>query len=118
MGALWRSVAVPGWGQLYNKKYLKAGLAFGAQATFLTLLAIEWKKTNDQKRIFDSTPLSSPDKQYEYDLYKFYRDQRSLYLWSSLATIFISMFDAYVDAQLYDFDKEMENIGFEIYPNN
>ena len=118
MGALWRSVAFPGWGQLYNKKYFKAGLAFGAEVTFLTLMAIEWKRTDDQKKIFDSLPLSHPDKQYEYNLYKYYRDQRSLYLWSSLATIFISMFDAYVDAQLYDFDKEMENIGFEIYPDN
>jgi hypothetical protein len=117
MGALWRSVAFPGWGQLYNRKYIKAGLAFGAQVTFLTLLAIEWKKTDDQKKIFDSLPLSDPNKSYEYSLYTYYRDQRSLYLWSSLATIFISMFDAYVDAQLYDFDKEMENIGLEIYPN-
>jgi hypothetical protein len=117
MGALWRSVAFPGWGQLYNKKYFKAGLAFGAEVTFLTLMAIEWKRTDDQKKIFDSLPLDHPDKQYEYNLYIYYRDQRSLYLWSSLATIFISMFDAYVDAQLYDFDKEMENIGFEIYPD-
>ena len=117
LGALWRSVAFPGWGQLYNKKYFKAGLTFGAEVTFLTLMAIEWKRTDDQKRIFDSLPLSHPDKQYEYNLYKYYRDQRSLYLWSSLATIFISMFDAYVDAQLYDFDREMENIGFEIYPD-
>jgi len=117
MGALWRSVAFPGWGQLYNKKYFKSGLAFGAEVTFLTLMAVEWKRTDDQKRIFDSLPLDHPDKQYQYDLYKYYRDQRSLYLWSSLATIFISMFDAYVDAQLYDFDKEMENIGFEIYPD-
>ena len=117
MGALWRSVAFPGWGQLYNKKYFKAGLAFGAEVTFLTLMAIEWKRTDDQKKIFDSLPLSHPDKLYEYNLYTYYRDQRSLYLWSSLATIFISMFDAYVDAQLYDFDKEMENIGLQIYPD-
>lgn len=117
MGALWRSVAFPGWGQLYNRKYFKAGLAFGAEVTFLTLMAIEWKRTDDQKRIFDSLPLSHPDKEFEYEQYKYYRDQRSLYLWSSLATIFISMFDAYVDAQLYDFDKDMENIGFKIYPD-
>ncbi len=58
IGALWRSVAFPGWGQLYNKKYFKAGLAFGTEVTFLTLLAIKWKKTDDQKRIFDSLPAS------------------------------------------------------------
>ncbi|HVP35357.1 MAG TPA: DUF5683 domain-containing protein [Terriglobales bacterium] len=116
MGALYRSVVFPGWGQLYNRKYFKAGLAFGAEVTFLTLLAIEWKKTDDQKKIFDSLPLSDPNKSYEYNLYTFYRNQRSFYLWSSLATIFISMFDAYVDAQLYDFDREMKNIGLEIHP--
>jgi len=118
MGALLRSVAFPGWGQFYNKKYLKAGLAFGAETTFLTLMAIEWKRMDDHKKLFDSMSQDHPDKSWEYEQYKFYQNRKNLFLWSTIATIFVSMFDAYVDAHLYDFDKEMERIGLEIYPDS
>ena len=118
MGALLRSVAFPGWGQFYNKKYLKAGLAFGAETTFLTLMAIEWKRTDNHKKLFDSMSQDHPDKSWESEQYKFYQDRKNLFLWSTIATIFVSMFDAYVDAHLYDFDKEMERIGLEIYPDS
>ncbi len=118
MGALLRSVAFPGWGQFYNKKYIKAGLAFGVETTFLTLMIIEWERMDDHKKLFDSMSQDHPDKSWEYEQYKFYQDRKNLYLWSTIATIFVSMFDAYVDAHLYDFDKEMERIGFEIYPDS
>jgi len=118
MGALFRSVAFPGWGQLYNKKYLKAGLVFGVEITFLTLMAMDWNWMNEHKKLFDSLPQYHPDKLWEYEQYKFYKDRKNLYLWSTIATIFVSMFDAYVDAHLYDFDKEMERIGFEISPDS
>jgi len=118
MGALFRSVVFPGWGQLYNKKYLKAGLLFGLETTFLTLIAIDWNWMNEHKRLLDSLPEDHQDRPWEYEQYKFYKDRRNLYLWSILATIFVSMFDAYVDAHLYDFKKEMERIGFEIHPDS
>ena len=118
MGALLRSVAFPGWGQFYNKKYLKAGLAFGVETTFLTLMIIEWERMDDHKKLFDSMSQDHPDKSWEYEQYKFYQDRKNLFLWSTIATIFVSMFDAYVDAHLYDFDKEMERIGLEIYPDS
>jgi hypothetical protein len=116
MGALFRSVVFPGWGQLYNKKYLKAGLIFGVETTYLVLMAMDWDRMNEHKKLFDSLPEDHPDKFWEYEQYKFYKDRKNLYLWSTLTTIFISMFDAYVDAHLYNFDKEMERIGLEIHP--
>ena len=115
MGALLRSAVFPGWGQLYNRKYLKATLIFGAETTFLILMAIEWDRMNQHKKLFDSLPLGD-DKNWEYEQYEFYKDRKNLFLWSALATIFISMFDAYVDAHLYTFDKEMDRIGIEIEP--
>ena len=119
MGALLRSVALPGWGQFYNKKYIKAGLVLGVETTFLTLMIIEWERMDDHKKLFDSMSQDRPkDKSWEYEQYKFYQDRKNLYLWSTIATIFVSMFDAYADAHLYDFDKEMERIGFEIYPGS
>ena len=118
MGALLRSVALPGWGQFYNKKYIKAGLVLGVETTFLTLMIIEWERMDDHKKFFDSMSQDHPDKSWESEQYKFYQDRKNLFLWSTIATIFVSMFDAYVDAHLYDFDKEMERIRFEIYPDS
>src|SRR6267378_1625930 len=41
-----RSAAVPGWGQLYNHKYVKAGVVIGGEG-FLAFLALnELKKEN------------------------------------------------------------------------
>ena len=37
-----------------------------------------------------------------------YADQRNKYMWILTAAVFLSMFDAYVDAQLSTFDLEMK----------
>ena len=81
----------------------------------MTLMAIEWKRMYDQKKILGSLPLDHPDKEFEYEQCKHYRNQRRLYLWLSLVTIFLSTFYAYADAPVLDFDKKMEKIEFKIY---
>ena len=105
-GALLRSVAFPGWGQFYNGKYIKSLVIFGTEATFITLAAVEWKRRNQHKRRFQDLPQDHPDKAWEFEQFRFYEDQRNLFLWITAGIVFLSMFDAYVDAQLYNFDKE------------
>ena len=78
-------------------------------------MAIEWKRMHDQKKILGSLPLDHPHKEFEYEQCKHYRNQRSLYLWSSLVAIFLSTFHAYTDAPVLDFVKKMEKIEFKIY---
>ena len=104
MGALFRSVAFPGWGQFYNEKYLKALVAFGFETTYIVLTVDEWIKADRSKKDFEEAQNYS-DSLYQFDLYQYHRDQRNLYLWVVSGIIFISMFDAYVDAHLYNFDK-------------
>ncbi len=117
MGALLRSVVFPGWGQLYNGKYIKAALVFGVETTYIVLAADEWRKTNFHKENFQSAPPYSPEQYWEFDNYKFHQDRRNLYLWVVSGIIFLSMFDAYVDAHLYNFDKEkMEDLKVELVP--
>src|SRR2546428_14084597 len=41
-----RSAAVPGWGQLYNRKYLKAGVAIGGEGVLAFLAPNALRKTN------------------------------------------------------------------------
>jgi len=105
-GALLRSVAFPGWGQFYNGKYFKSLVVFGTETTFITLATIEWKRRNEHKRNFENLPQDHPDKSWEFEQFRFYEDRRNLFLWITAGIVFLSMFDAYVDAQLYNFDKE------------
>jgi hypothetical protein len=105
-GALLRSIAIPGWGQFYNRKYFKSLVVFGTETTFITLAVIEWGRRNEHKRNFENLPLDNPDKAWEFEQFRFYEDRRNLFLWVTAGIVFLSMFDAYVDAQLYNFDKE------------
>ncbi len=104
MGALLRSVAFPGWGQFYNRKYFKGVVVFGAETTFITLAAIEWSRMNKHRRNFENP--DHPDREWEFELFQFYEDRRNLFLWITAGIVFLSMFDAYVDAHLYNFDRE------------
>jgi hypothetical protein len=105
-GALLRSVAFPGWGQFYNGKYFKSTVVFGTETTFITLAVIEWGRRNEHKRNFEHLPQNHPDKAWEFEQFRFYEDRRNLFLWITTGIVFLSMFDAYVDAHLYNFDKE------------
>lgn len=117
MGALMRSVAFPGWGQLYNGKYFKSLVVFGTETTFITLAAIEWRRRNEHKRNFQNLPPDHPDKYWEFEQFRFYEDRRNLFLWITAGIVFLSMFDAYVDAQLYNFDKEeMPDLPISLVP--
>lgn len=115
--ALLRSVAFPGWGQFYNEKYFKSALIFGVETTYIILAADQWRKTDFHKKNFQNAVPYSPEQYEEFDLYKYHRDQRNLYLWVVTGIVFLSMFDAYVDAHLYNFDKiQMKDLEVSLMP--
>ena len=105
-GALVRSVAFPGWGQFYNKKGLKGSIVFVAETSFLIAAVVEWRRMNDHLKKFKGLPLDSPDKAWEFELYKYNRDMRNTHLWCVAGIAFLSMLDAYVDAHLFNFEQE------------
>jgi hypothetical protein len=118
-GALFRSVVIPGWGQFYNAKYLKSLVVFGTETTFITLAGIEWRRRNEHKRKFEDLPPDHPDKYWEFEEFRFYEDRRNLFLWITAGIVFISMFDAYVDAHLYNFDKEkVPDLSISLIPKD
>ena len=93
-GAVLRSLAFPGWGQFYNGQKIKAALVFGAEAAIIGT-AIYWnQQLKKAKEVMDE------------DLIFIYRDNRNLAYWFLAGTIVLSMLDAYVDAQLSDFDED------------
>lgn len=115
MGALLRSVAFPGWGQFYNRKYAKSVVVFGAEATFITMAIVDWGRMKEHKRNFQNPDY--PDRYWEFDQFQFYEDRRNMFLWITAGITFISMFDAYVDAHLYNFKKEeVRDLSISILP--
>ncbi len=115
MGALLRSVAFPGWGQFYNRKYFKSLVVFGAEAAFITMAAVDWSRMNKHKKNFQNP--DNPERYWEFEQFEFYEDRRNLFLWVTSGIIFLSMFDAYVDAHLYNFDKEkVRDLSVSVQP--
>lgn len=100
-GAMIRSLIIPGWGQLYNKKYVKAILAFSAEIGLITNSIYL-----NQKYIASNTELER----------EFYINNRNLSNWWLVGVILFSMADALVDAHLSDFDESPDLSLLKITP--
>jgi hypothetical protein len=103
-GALFRSAFVPGWGQYYNRKYIKSAIFAGGEGYLIYGIAKYWREARHHRSNFEQ----STDRSYqtiEFLKYSNARDMRNLRLWILAGSIFYSMFDAYVDAQLSDFNQ-------------
>ncbi len=114
--ALFKSMLVPGWGQIGNKKYIKAAIVIGGEAYFLSQLVHHAKITRDKKAAFQAEPLGSATRDRLFEEYQAARDDRNLNTWYLGTVIFISMFDAYVDAHLANFPKYDRTFSFNLEP--
>jgi hypothetical protein len=131
-GALWRSAAVPGWGQIYNKQYIKLPFVYGALG-FLTYQAVAshdeyilYRQAFQYKawqELVDSGSAESNPKAYfkaSYDRIaaqfgtvssrplssqrNIFRRSRDLSLVGVGLVYGLAMLDAFVSAHLLDFD--------------
>lgn len=106
----WKAVAysaiLPGAGQFYNQSYWKIPVIAGLGGYFV----YEWIKNNNeyldyktqyQNSQTEKNPSGNPQLQY---LREFYRDQRDNFIIYSLILYVVNLIDAYVDAELFDFD--------------
>jgi hypothetical protein len=100
---LLKSMVVPGWGQITNRRYFKAALAIGLETWFLAGTIYNWGKANDALAKFKEDPENNV--QYYFD-YQFYWGNRSDFIWLLGLTVFVSMFDAYVDAHLRPYEHD------------
>lgn len=131
------SAIFPGLGQIYNRKYWKLPIVYGGFLGFS--YAIAWNGryytdySNGFKDIMDEDPATdswknflpygqdpeSVDKEWLKTVLKrrkdFYRRYRDLSIIGTIAMYALSMVDAYVDAQLFDFDMSTD-LSFRIEP--
>jgi hypothetical protein len=105
--ALWRAALVPGWGQIYNHEYGKAGMLY------LGLLGSSVSYYSRQKmveyhlnilRVAQANEDGLDIAASEEDVL-FWRKKRNQYVWAIALFYIYSMADAAVDAMLHDFDS-------------
>jgi hypothetical protein len=88
-----RSLVVPGWGQVTNGSWIKAGVAVAAEGLLIAAIV------RDSDQLAD-LPAGTPA--YD-DVY----NRRQQEAWWLGAVVFLSMIDAYVDAHLKSGDVEL-----------
>ncbi len=95
-GAMWRSMALPGWGQLYNRKYLKAAIYGGGEIALFYASLVQNRRYKQAREDEDWIAAD------------FYENDRNRLRWWLAGTILFSMADAYVDGQLWDFELDKD----------
>ncbi|MBK5721019.1 hypothetical protein JGH11_09075 [Dysgonomonas sp. Marseille-P4677] len=118
------SAIFPGLGQLYNRKYWKLPIVYGGVLGLTYAITWNGRTYGDYKQAFNDLVLQTGDSYKNYysgspddypggrqgfqDLLKrrkdFYRRNRDLAIIVAVGVYGLCMLDAYVDAQLYDFD--------------
>jgi len=91
-GAVFRSLAVPGWGQYYNESYVKSAAFFITEVLFI----VGTSRYNDQ--------MQAAKKADNFTDEKLFRSSRNKNIWWLAGLKLLSLGDAYVDAQLFEID--------------
>lgn len=100
------SALLPGAGQFYNESYWKIPVIVGLGSYFV----YGWIKNNNQyldykQQYANSQTPENPNGNLQLEnLREFYRDQRDNFIIYSSILYLINLIDAYVDAQLFDFN--------------
>jgi hypothetical protein len=134
--ATWLALALPGAGQIYNRKYWKLPIVYGGFVGCAYALNWNNKMYKDYSQayldIMDDDPntksyedflplnssISGQEERFKEIFRKrkdLYRRQRDLSIFAFVGVYLLSVIDAYVDAELSDFDIS-KDIGMSIEP--
>jgi len=119
----WRAVAysavLPGAGQFYTESYWKIPIILGAGGYFAYGIINNNNQYIDYRDqyINSQTPENPTGDPRLLNLREFYRDQRDNFIIYSSILYLANLIDAYIDAELYDFNVS-DKIKFGILKNN
>ena len=123
--SVWMAMVLPGAGQIYNRKYWKLPIIYGGFVGCAYALTWNTKMYNDYSQAYIDIMSDNPandsykdfipsyidiesNKEYYQNLFKnakdAYRRQRDLSIFAFIGVYLLSVIDAYVDAELSDFD--------------
>ncbi len=111
--ALFKSMLVPGLGQIGNRQYVKAGIVIGLQTWLISSAVKHGNDASDWRKQFEASTVTV-ERNELYDNYLGSKDQRNKFTWFAAIVTFVSMFDAFSDAHLSGFPKEPNNNSQEI----
>ncbi len=111
--ALFKSLLVPGLGQLGNRRYFKAVLFAGLDAWFIGSAVHYGRQAADFRRQFNAATAVG-NRNELYDLYLDRKDERNKFTWFAVIVTFVAMFDAYVDAHLSAFPYRRDEDGIAV----
>jgi len=100
-----RSLLYPGWGQLYNGKYLKALVVFATESTLLSMIYTESRQASRAYADHLATPNPIVAERL-YAEYERHFNRRDSLIWWTAGLVLFSLADAYVDSHLITFDEE------------
>ncbi len=133
-GAIWRSLAFPGWGQLYVESYWKAPVFAGAAVFMAYRIGYFHGNFTDYsdkvdaleselERLKSEDPNNPKINEIEYrtlpvekNRREYYRDNRDMSAFYLLGVYALAAVDAYVGAHLFDFDVSDEGISYGLQP--
>jgi hypothetical protein len=134
--SVWLAMVFPGAGQIYNRKYWKLPIVYGGFVGCAYALNWNNKMYKDYSQayldIMDDDPntksfedflplnynISGQEERYKEIFRKrkdLYRRQRDLSIFAFVGVYLLSVIDAYVDAELSDFDIS-KDIGLKVEP--
>lgn len=115
--ALVKSLLVPGLGQLGNRRYAKALFFAGLESWLIASTLHHGSLAKDAREAYLATEDLNLRRSYYYD-YDAKRKNRNKYAWFAGLAIFISMFDAYVDAHLSGSpaDARNDDVSLDLRP--
>ena len=119
--SLWLGLTFPGAGQIYNRKYWKLPIVYGGAVGVAYAISYYGGYYNDYMRGYRDYVDSDPNTNYHLELIPVgyptsnagtyvknrvnsYRRYRDIFIVVGVAVYALSVIDAYVDAQLADFD--------------
>ena len=105
-----RSLVVPGWGQLYNRSWIKALLVAGVEV-HMTRLVVDDLRALDriQEQVDEARRVGDPAAEAaRVNDYNLRLDQLTRREWWLGATVAYALLDAYIDAHFRNFDAEFE----------
>lgn len=104
-GAVLRSAVLPGWGQVYNESYWKVPVFLGIGGWFV--YNFMWNDDRYQENRLAYIRTNNLVDRSQRDFYRDQRDEFAIYLGLTYLAMLV---DAYVDAQLYDFSVDEDDI--------
>ena len=132
--AIWYALICPGLGQIYNRSYWKVPILYGGIATLSYLIIWNGRMYNDYQNAYhditDNDPFTNSFEPFFYNMpgtdltwkqntlkrkRDYYRRNRDLSIFGIIALYAVSVIDAFVDAQLYNFSVS-EDLSLQIEP--